>query len=72
MVESEFVICHLRHQVRDLQSLLNYLESRQVVGREEHSYLQTKPGEVIGRLKEMRRFSEQRSSRYSLHSAWVN
>ncbi len=72
MVEAEFVICHLRSQVRHLQSLLNYLESRDAVGYEDYSYTQTKLREVIGRLREMERFSSHRGASHLLQAQWVN
>ena len=72
MRESEFVICHLRSQVRDLQSLLNYLESREAVGFDEYSFLHTRLREVIGRLKEMQRFSLQRGEQHGLRAQWLN
>ncbi len=72
MVEAEIVISHLRGQVRDLEALLNYLESRDVVGREEYGYLNAKLHEVIGRLKEMRRSSSQHGARSVMHAPWLN
>lgn len=72
MVESEFVICHLRNQVRYLQSLLNYLESRETVRQEDYAYVQTRLREVIGQLKEMQRFSATRGGRPSLQAQWLN
>ncbi len=72
MVEAEFVICHLRSQVRNLQSMLNYLESREGVGDEEYAYLQTKLHEVIGRLRDVQRFSGRRSDLQQLQAQWLN
>jgi len=72
MVEAEFVIANLRGQVRNLQGMLNYLESREGVGQEEYSYLQTRLQEVIGRLKDMRRFSLDRGERHRLRAQWIN
>ena len=72
MVEAEFVICHLRSQVRNLQSLLNYLEDREAVGHEEYGYVQTALRDVIGRLKEMQRFSLERGEKHRLHAQWLN
>lgn len=70
MVEAEFVIGNLRSQVRNLQSVLNYLESRDGVGCEDYSYLETKLREVIGRLKEMQRFSSGRGGAPLLRARW--
>ena len=72
MVEVEYVISHLRSQVGNLQSLLDYLESCEMVGREEYSYLHTKLREVIGRLKEMERFSSQHGQLHSLRAQRLN
>ena len=72
MVEAEFVIGHLRNQVRDLQSLLNYLEDREAVGHEEYGYVQTRLRDVIGRLKEMQRFSSERGEKHLLRAQWLN
>ena len=72
MAEAEFVICHLRSQVRNLQSMLNYLESREGVGDEEYAYLQTKLHEVIGRLRDVQRFSGRRSDLQQLQAQWLN
>lgn len=72
MVESEFVIGSLRTQVRDLQSLLNYLESREGVGHEEYTYLQCRLREVIGRLKQTERFSVERGGEHRLRAQWLN
>jgi len=72
MMEAEFVMCHLRNQVRDLQSMLNYLESRPVVEHEDYSYVHTRLHEVIGRLKEMERFSSQRGGVQGLRAHWLN
>lgn len=66
------MMCHLRSQVRNLQSMLNYLESREGVGDEEYAYLQTKLHEMIGRLKEMKRFSSQRVGVPGLRAQWLN
>ncbi len=69
MVEEEFVISHLRSQVGNLQSLLNYLESRDAVGEDEYVFLHTKIREVIGRLKDMERWSSRRGG---LRAEWLN
>lgn len=72
MEESEFVIANLRHQVRDLQSLLNYLENRERVSVDEYSYVNAKLQEVIRRLREMERFSLQRGEQHGLRAHWLN
>ena len=72
MVEAELLIGHLRRQVRDLQSLLNYLESRPVVEQDDFSYSQTKLRELVSGLKELERFSSQRATVHSLRAAWLN
>ena len=72
MVEAELLIGHLRSQVRNLQALLNYLESRPQVGWEDYSYSQTKLRELIYRLRELERFSSKRGSIHRLRAAWLN
>ncbi|OGW91849.1 MAG: hypothetical protein A3D28_05080 [Omnitrophica bacterium RIFCSPHIGHO2_02_FULL_63_14] len=76
MVEEEFVMSSLRGQMGTLQSLVNYLEGRDIVGQDEHSYLQRQLREVIGRLREMERVSKRRSesgaSGLTLHAGWLN
>ncbi len=72
MVEAELLIGHLRRQVRNLQSLLNYLESRKTVQDEDYSYSHTKLRELIGGLKNLERFSSERGSVHSLRAVWLN
>lgn len=72
MVEAELLISHLSRQVRELQSLLNYLESRETVQSEDFSYSHRKLRELIGRLKELERFSSQRSAARCLKAEWLN
>lgn len=56
MADVEYVMSHLRQQVRDLQALVNYLEEREAVGQEDQSYVHFKLTEVVRRLKEAGRF----------------
>ena len=72
MVEAELVICNLRSQVRNLQSLLNYLEDREAIGHEDYSYVQTTLHEVIGRLRDMERFSGKRREQCMARAQWLN
>ncbi len=72
MVESELLIGHLRRQVRNLQSLVNFLEGRQLLEREDYSYSQARLRELIGGLKELERFSLQRGTVHNLRAAWLN
>jgi hypothetical protein len=72
MIEAELVICNLRSQVRNLQSLLNYLEAREVIGHEDYSYVRAKLQEVIGRLRDMERFSGQRREHQLMRAQWLN
>ena len=72
VVEAELLIGHLRRHVRDLQSLLNYLESRDAVRHEDYTYSHAKLRELIGNLKGLERFSEQRGTVYGLRAAWLN
>ncbi len=72
MVEAELLIGHLRRQVRNLQSLLNYLENRDAVGTEDYSYSHTRLRELIGDLKALERFSLERGTVYNLRAVWMN
>ena len=72
MVEAELLIGHLRRHVRDLQSLLSYLESRDAVRYEDFRYSHAKLRELIGNLKGLERFSEQRGTVHGLRAAWLN
>jgi hypothetical protein len=72
MVEAELLIGHLRRHVRDLQSLLNYLESRDAVRHEDYTYSHSKLRELISRLRGLEKFSEQRGTVHSLRAAWLN
>ena len=72
MVETELVICHLRTQVRNLQSLLSYLENREMLGEDEFAYLDEKLREVVVRLREMQRVSTPRGPQSLLRASWLN
>lgn len=72
MVEAEFVIGNLRNQIRSLQSMLHYLESREAVGYEEYAYLGFHLREIVLRLKEMQKFSSDRGERHLLRAQWLN
>lgn len=69
MVEAEYLIGRLRNQVLDLQKLLQYLESREQVEREDFPLLHAKLREVIKQLKQTERYSSQRQS---LPAIWLN
>ena len=72
MVEAELLIGQLRSQVRNLQSLLSYLENRQQVDGEDYSYSRAKLQEMIRRLQELERFSAQRGAAHRLRAEWLN
>jgi len=72
MVEAEYIICRLRNQVRDLQQLLHYLESREQIHSEDCSLLHAKRRDVIKQLKETQRYSSQRQSMPCLRAVWLN
>jgi hypothetical protein len=72
MVEAELMIGHLRKQVRNLQSLLHYLESRHTVGVEDYTYSHARLRELITSLRDLERFSSQRGTVHSLRAAWLN
>jgi len=72
MIEAELLIGHLRSQVRNLQSLLHYLEGREAVEEEDYTYSTYRLQEMIGHLKELERFSSQRCGRCVLRANWLN
>jgi hypothetical protein len=72
MVEAELLIGNLRGQVRHMQSLLNYLESRPEVRAEDFSYSTNKLRELISGLKQLERFSSQRGATLQLRASWMN
>lgn len=72
MVEAEFLIGHLRDQVRGLQSLLNYLESRSVVGGEDYVYSRTKLHTLIRQLRDLERFASTHGRGAELRAVWLN
>ncbi len=72
MVEAELLIGHLRKQVRNLQSLLSYLENRDTVQHEDYAYSRIKLRELIGGLKELEGFSSQRSGIHRLRVERLN
>ena len=72
MVEAELLIGHLRSQVRNLQALLNYLESRSTVEHDDYSYSRVRLQELITGLRELERFSAQRQAAHRLRATWLN
>ena len=71
-VEAELLIGHLRRRMRDLQSLVNYLESREAVGSSDYSYSREKLQELIAGLRELEKFSSQRGAVHRMRAAWLN
>ena len=72
MVEAELLIGHLRKQVRNLQSLLSYLENRDRVQHEDYAYSLVKLRELISGLRELEGFSSQRGEIHRLRAEWLN
>ena len=72
MVEAELLIGHLRQQVRNLQSLLNYLESRDMVKGEDYAYSHNRLRELIGGLRALEKFSLKREMLHNLRAVWMN
>lgn len=72
MVDAELLIGQLRGQVRHMQSLLNYLESRPHVEVDDFAYSGGKLREMIARLKELERFSCQRGAALRMRASWMN
>ena len=72
MVEAEVLIGQLRSQVRNLQSLLNYLESRQEVAEDDYAYSSSRLRELIVRLKELEQFALKRGEVHRLRAEWLN
>ena len=72
MVEAELLIGQLRAQVRDLQSLLNYLENRLRVDEQDYAYSRAELQELISGLQELERFASQRGAIRGLRAEWLN
>ena len=72
MVEAELLIGHLRRQVRDLQSLLNYLESRQLVEHDDYAYSHAKIRGLIRGLKDLQQFASERGATHALRALWLS
>ena len=73
MTEPEFVISHLRSQVRDLQALLSYLESLDAVQRDDYSFIRTRLHEVIRHLKKTAQLSSPHGGAWAVyHAHWLN
>ena len=72
MVEKELLIGRLRDQVRNLQSLLNYLENRERVAQEDCSYGHATVSDVIKRLRELEQQFSQSHTVQRLHAEWLN
>ena len=72
MVEAEFLIGQLRAQVRTLQSLLNYLESRPNVEHDDYAHSRIQLQATIQHLRALERFSSQRGAVYRLRAEWLN
>jgi hypothetical protein len=73
MTNTEFVISHLRSQVRDLQSLLNYLESLEAVEHDDCRFIKTKLQDVIRHLKKTSQLSFGRNEATRGFTAhWLN
>ncbi len=72
MMNTEWYILNLRAQVRNLQSLLNYLESREGMLAEDFAYSGEKLREVTKSLKELEERASRQGSRYLLSARWLN
>ena len=72
MMEAELLIGHLRSQVRNLQSLLKYLENRAVLDDEDYSYSHAKLYDLIGSLRNLERFSLDHGTMHNLRAVWLN
>ena len=72
MKETDVVISHLRSQSRTIEELLHYLESRPGMTQDDYTYLHSQLQTVIGRLKEMERFSSERGAVHARHAHWFN
>ncbi len=72
MVHDEFFILNLRSHVRNLQALLNYLESCEVVDHDDYAYCREKLREVMKGLRELGDASSQRSAGRTLRAEWLN
>ena len=70
MGSGELFVLNLRYQVRCLQSLINYLESREAVEQQELSYSQARLREVVERLDELSRLLAHVAK--PLRAEWLN
>lgn len=72
MVEAELLIGHLRSQAHQIQSLLNYLESRPHVEADDYTYTTGRLKRLISDLKSLERFTTQRGAVHQLRASWMN
>ena len=54
------------------RSLLQYLENREAVEGEDYAYSADRLRELVGRLKEIERFSSHRGQMRALRAQWLN
>lgn len=71
MADTEYVINCLRSQMRDLQSVVNYLESREAVAGEDYAYVSGQLRELVAQLRALEQFSAARRSA-SRRAGWLN
>ncbi len=72
MMEIEQFVVRLRGEVRELQSLLNYLENRELVLRDDYAYVHAKLKDTMQRLGELAQLSSQRGGGLALRAEWLN
>ncbi len=71
MADTEYVINGLRSQMRDLQSVVNYLESREAVAGEDYAYISGRLRELVAQLRTLEQFSSARRSS-TQRAGWLN
>ena len=70
MMEAEQLIIGLRGQVRTLQSMLNYLESRDALERDDYAFCETKLKDIVRSLQGLQEFAAK--ERGGLRAVWLN
>ena len=71
MAEAEFVITGLRTQVRELQSLVNYFESREHITGDDYRFTAQRLQGLVNRLKSLEQYAYQRRDT-ALQAEWRN
>ncbi len=71
MAEAEFVMTSLQTQMRELQSLVNYFESRESITGEDYRFIAERLQGLVTRLRSLEHYAYQRRGT-ALQAAWRN